>query len=160
MLDRLSGTPATTRVQLPGAGQGLQGFHYSEQINACTGVPGLRSSPDSQRERTARLLNDEIVDLHHDHVQVFPNDHEPTCASTSGRGLNPPATRGWPRSGMTAVFDNGMDGTCCISSDAGWKYQDVLLRPRRADGRPGPPRTSSSRLSRWRTSATPTRPAG
>jgi membrane dipeptidase len=28
---------------------------------------------------------------------------------------------------MTAVFDNGMDGTCCISSDAGWKYQDVLF---------------------------------
>ena len=28
---------------------------------------------------------------------------------------------------MTAVFDNGMDGTCCISSDAGWKYTDVLF---------------------------------
>ena len=28
---------------------------------------------------------------------------------------------------MTAVFDNGMDGTCCICSDAGWKYQDVLF---------------------------------
>jgi len=25
------------------------------------------------------------------------------------------------------VFDNGMNGTCCISSDAGWKYQDVLF---------------------------------
>ena len=26
-----------------------------------------------------------------------------------------------------SVFDNGMDGTCCISSDAAWKYQDVLF---------------------------------
>ena len=27
---------------------------------------------------------------------------------------------------MTAVFDNVMDGTCCISSDGGWKWVDVL----------------------------------
>ncbi|MCU1606513.1 MAG: diguanylate cyclase [Modestobacter sp.] len=42
-------------------------------------------------------------------------------------GREPTGYAGLARSGMTAVFDNGMDGTCCISSDAGWKYQDVLF---------------------------------
>ena len=28
---------------------------------------------------------------------------------------------------MTAVFDNLMDGTCCITSDAGWKWHDVIF---------------------------------
>ncbi len=27
---------------------------------------------------------------------------------------------------MTAVFDNGMNGTGCITSEHGWKYDDVL----------------------------------
>jgi len=43
------------------------------------------------------------------------------------QGREPTGYEGLSRSGLTAVFDNGMDGTCCISSDAGWKYQDVLF---------------------------------
>lgn len=43
------------------------------------------------------------------------------------QGREPTGYEGLSRSGITAVFDNGMDGTCCISSDAGWKYQDVLF---------------------------------
>jgi membrane dipeptidase len=79
-----------------------------------------------QEERTRRLLTDEIVISLHDHPQVFPadmgylRDHIRT-------GREPTGYEGLSRSGMTAVFDNGMDGTCCISSDAGWKYQDVLF---------------------------------
>jgi membrane dipeptidase len=42
-------------------------------------------------------------------------------------GREPTGYEGLARSGLTAVFDNGMDGTCCISSDAGWKYTDVLF---------------------------------
>jgi membrane dipeptidase len=62
----------------------------------------------------------------HDHPQVFPADMgELHDHIRTGRELTGYA--GLARSGMTAVFDNGMDGTCCISSDAGWKYQDVLF---------------------------------
>jgi membrane dipeptidase len=33
---------------------------------------------------------------------------------------------GLARSGLTAVFDNLMDGTCCITSQMGWKWTDVI----------------------------------
>lgn len=79
-----------------------------------------------QEERARRLLSDEIVISLHDHPQVFPADmaHLRDHIRT---GREPTGYEGLSRSGMTAVFDNGMDGTCCISSDAGWKYQDVLF---------------------------------
>ena len=33
---------------------------------------------------------------------------------------------GLARSGLTAVFDNFMDGTSCVTSSAGWKWTDVI----------------------------------
>jgi membrane dipeptidase len=33
---------------------------------------------------------------------------------------------GLARSGLTAIFDNFMDGTCTITSAAGWKWSDVI----------------------------------
>ncbi len=62
----------------------------------------------------------------HDHVQVFPEDMA-ELREHIRQGREPTGYEGLSRSGMTAVFDNGMDGTCCISSEAGWKYQDVLF---------------------------------
>lgn len=33
---------------------------------------------------------------------------------------------GLSRSGMTAVFDNLMDGTACVTSKSGWKFDDII----------------------------------
>jgi membrane dipeptidase len=100
-------------------------FTYAKQIGRVPPYAGLELS-DEQRERTTRLLRDEIVISLHDHVQVFPEDLTYLRESIR-QGREPTGYEGLSRSGMTAVFDNGMDGTCCISSDAGWKYQDVLF---------------------------------
>ena len=106
-------------------GKDFKVFEYAEQIGRVPPYQGLELS-DSQRERTVRLLTDEIVISLHDHVQVFPKDMG-QLREHIRTGREPTGYRGLARSGMTAVFDNGMDGTCCISSDAGWKYQDVLF---------------------------------
>lgn len=106
------------------AGRDYKAFTYAEQINRVPPYAGLELS-DSQRERTVRLLTDELVISLHDHVQVFPEDLG-QLREHIRMGREPTGYKGLSRSGMTAVFDNGMDGTCCISSDAGWKYQDVL----------------------------------
>ena len=100
-------------------------FRYAEQIGRVPAYTGLDLS-DSQRERALRLLTDEIVISLHDHVQVFPADMG-QLRDHIRQGREPTGYQGLARSGLTAVFDNGMDGTCCISSDAGWKYADVLF---------------------------------
>ncbi|WP_432841883.1 dipeptidase [Dactylosporangium sp. CA-092794] len=106
-------------------GVDLKEFRYAKQIGRVPPYAGLELS-GVQRERTERLLREEIVISLHDHVQVFPEDMA-QLREHIRTGREPTGYEGLARSGMTAVFDNGMDGTCCISSDAGWKYQDVLF---------------------------------
>jgi membrane dipeptidase len=98
---------------------------WARQIGRVPAYAGLDLTTD-QVERTERLLRDEIVISLHDHPQVFPEDMG-LLRDHIRTGREPTGYAGLARSGMTAVFDNGMDGTCCISSDAGWKYQDVLF---------------------------------
>ncbi len=106
-------------------GTDFRDIPYAAQIGRVPPYAGLELT-DAQRERTARLLSNEVVISLHDHVQVFPEDMS-TLREHIRQGREPTGYEGLARSGMTAVFDNGMDGTCCISSDAGWKYADVLF---------------------------------
>ena len=107
------------------AGKDFKEFSYAKQIGRVPPYTGLGLSADEET-RTKRLLRDEVVISLHEHVQVFPEDMS-QLRDHIRQGREPTAYEGLARSGMTAVFDNGMDGTCCISSDAGWKYQDVLF---------------------------------
>ena len=107
------------------AGKDYREIGYAKQIGRVPAYQGLDLT-DAQAERTRRLLTDEIVVSLHEHVQVFPEDMG-QLREHIRQGREPTGYEGLSRSGLTAVFDNGMDGTCCISSDAGWKYQDVLF---------------------------------
>jgi membrane dipeptidase len=106
-------------------GTDFRDIPLSPQIGRVSPYQGLALS-EAQRERTVRILSEEVVISLHDHVQVFPADMS-RLTQHIRQGREPTGYEGLARSGMTAVFDNGMDGTCCISSDAGWKYQDVLF---------------------------------
>jgi membrane dipeptidase len=99
---------------------------WAKQVGRVPPYQGLELSA-AQEERTRRLLTDEIVISLHDHPQVFPEDLKGELREHIRAGREPTGYEGLARSGMTAVFDNCMDGTCCISSDAGWKYTDVLF---------------------------------
>jgi membrane dipeptidase len=100
-------------------------FTYAKQIGRVPEYQGLELS-ESQATRAKKLLEEETVISLHEHLQVFPEDMG-QLRDHIRQGREPTAYEGLSRSGLTAVFDNGMDGTCCISSDAGWKYQDVLF---------------------------------
>lgn len=100
-------------------------FRYAEQLGRVAPYDGLGLT-DAEKERTTRLLTEETVISLHEHVQVFPEDMG-QLREHIRQGREPTGYQGLAHSGLTAVFDNGMDGTCCISSDAGWKYQDVIF---------------------------------
>jgi membrane dipeptidase len=107
------------------AGKDYREFTYVKQLGRVPAYEGLQLSTD-QTDRVHRLLREEMVISLHEHVQVFPEDLT-HLREHIRQGREPTGYAGLARSGLTAVFDNGMDGTCCISSDAGWKYQDVLF---------------------------------
>lgn len=100
-------------------------FDYAKQIGRVPEYAGLELTT-AEAERAERLLREEMVISLHEHVQVFPENMD-LLKDHIRQGREPTGYEGLARSGLTVVFDNGMDGTCCISSDAGWKYQDVLF---------------------------------
>jgi membrane dipeptidase len=125
VLDPAEGYTGYTAYDYLEAGKDYHTFEYAEQIGRVPAYAGLDLS-DAEKERTTTLLREETVISLHDHVQVFPKNMDEVKDSIR-YGREPTGYAGLARSGLTAVFDNGMDGTCCISSEAGWKYQDVLF---------------------------------
>jgi membrane dipeptidase len=81
--------------------------------------------PAQQAERGRRLLDDSIVISLHEHPSVFPDDVTETI-DYNRTGRQHTGYEGLARSGLTAVFDNFMDGTACVTSQAGWKWTDIL----------------------------------
>ncbi|MET3805511.1 membrane dipeptidase [Nakamurella sp. UYEF19] len=120
--DRYTGYTAYDYLE---PGKDYRAFEYAEQIGRVPAYQGLNLSAE-QAARTTTLLAESTVISLHEHVQAFPADMG-HLRDHIRQGREPTGYQGLSRSGLTAVFDNGMDGTCCISSDAGWKYQDVLF---------------------------------
>lgn len=89
-------------------------------------VPGYDLGLDAeQEERTQRLIRENIIISLHDHPQVFPQDMS-QVRDYIRTGREHTGYLGLSRSGMTAVFDNLMDGTACVTSKSGWKFDDIV----------------------------------
>ena len=78
------------------------------------------------RARVERLLADHTVISLHDHTSIFPEDIGETFRYNR-TGRHHTGYEGLSVSGIDAVFENFMDGTCCITSKMGWKWEDVLV---------------------------------
>lgn len=104
-------------------GRDYRAFELAPEIGR---VPAYqaRLSP-VQRQRARALLDESIVISLHDHPTVFPLRIE-ECIEYNRAGRQVTGFAGLARSGMTAVIDNFMDGTCCITSTMGWKWADVI----------------------------------
>lgn len=85
-------------------------------------------------ERSERLLADNVTISLHDHPVVFPAEMAET-PRYNRTGRQHTAFAGLAASGLTAVFDNMMDGTACVTGNAPWQWQDVItdLGMRQAD---------------------------
>jgi membrane dipeptidase len=98
-------------------------------------VPAYDLGLDPQQaDRAARLLRENIVISLHEHPQNFPADMT-RLAEYNRAGRQFTSYEGLAASGLTAVFDNMMDGTGCIVSHTGWSWEDTVydIGMRRAD---------------------------
>jgi membrane dipeptidase len=80
---------------------------------------------DTQRQRVDRLLAEHVAISLHEHPVVLPAD------VTQLRSYNRTARQrtgyaGLAHSGLTAVFDNFMAGASCVTSENGWKWNDLI----------------------------------
>ena len=99
-------------------------FPLAPQLGRVPAYAGV-SLAEAQAQRVRRLLTDHIVVSLHDHPSVFPQDMA-QVVDYHRTGRHHTGYAGLARSGLTAVFDNMMDGTCCITSQMGWKWTDAI----------------------------------
>jgi membrane dipeptidase len=106
------------------AGSDYKEFKLAAEVGRVAPYADLALSVD-QAERCGRLLDDNIVISLHEHPSIFPDDVTETI-DYNRTGRQHTGYEGLARSGLTAVFDNFMDGTACVTSQAGWKWTDIL----------------------------------
>jgi membrane dipeptidase len=98
-------------------------FKLSNQINRVE--PYLIPLTPEQEQRVKKLIEENIVISLHEHPSVMPEDlNELMEYEREGREFT--GYEGLAHSCLDAVFDNMMDGTCVITSKAGWKWTDVI----------------------------------
>jgi len=104
-------------------GTDYKGFKLAKEIGRVE--PYLVSLSKPEEERAEELLEKSIVISLHDHAVVFPEDTSQIFEyNREGREFT--GYEGLSVSGLDAVFDNLMDGTCNITSKMGWKWTDVI----------------------------------
>jgi membrane dipeptidase len=90
-------------------------------------VPSHRIELDQgQQARVERIMDEDIVTSLHDHPHVYPDDMAELIQYVR-TGRTRTGYRGLSKSGMTAVFDNLLDGYGCIASSAGWKWEELVV---------------------------------
>lgn len=80
---------------------------------------------EDQTEHARRLIADNVVISLHEHPTLFPRDMR-QVRDYIRTGRQHTGFRGLAQSGLTAVFDNLMDGTACVTSKFGWKWDDII----------------------------------
>ncbi|MBF8191411.1 membrane dipeptidase [Nonomuraea sp. K274] len=79
-----------------------------------------------QAERVTRILTEHMAISLHEHPKILTADVT-QLRDYNRTGRNAIGFEGLARSGMTALFDNFMNGTNCVTSEHGWKWDDVIF---------------------------------
>lgn len=114
---------------------GYKSFQYLE--------PGIDYRPFKLARQTARvpvyvvpvtadqealvqqILEEDLIISLHEHTSVMPEDVTESF-EYSRQGRERTGFEGLAVSGLDVVFENFMDGTATITSNAGWKWSDVI----------------------------------
>lgn len=124
MLETAAAYTGYTSYHYLRAGADYREFRLAPQLGRVPGYAGI-TLDSAQGERVRRLLTSSIVISLHDHPAVFPQDMA-EVVDYNRTARHHTGYAGLARSGLTAVFDNLMDGTCCITSQMGWKWTDAV----------------------------------
>ncbi len=81
--------------------------------------------PDQTRRVSEILQREHVISLH-EHPKVLTTDPF-ELREYNHTGRNVLGYEGLARSGMSALFDNFMNGTNCVTSENGWKWNDVVF---------------------------------
>src|SRR5262245_24073347 len=123
---------AYTAYSYLAAGEDFRRFELAPEFGRVAAyAAGLTAE---QERRARRLLADSIVISLHDHPVRYPLRMQET-PEYNRTGRQHAAYAGLAASGMTAVFDNMMNGTACVTGNAPWRWDDVItdLGMRQAD---------------------------
>lgn len=124
MLDTAAAYAGYTSYRYLRAGADYREFRLAPQFGRVPPYAGI-TLDGAQTQRVRRLLTEGVVISLHDHPTVFPQDMA-EVVDYNRAARQHTGYAGLARSGLTAVFDNLMDGTCCITSQMGWKWTDVV----------------------------------
>jgi len=105
------------------AGVDYTEFKLAKEVDR---VPSRRVEVSAEQEkRVQNLLEECLVVSLHDHAFVVPEDPQQIFEyRRAGRDWT--GYEGLAVSGIDAIFDCLMDGTACITSKAGWKWDDIV----------------------------------
>ncbi len=81
---------------------------------------------EEQTRRVTEILGREHVISLHEHPKILTTDPS-LLKDYNSTGRNAFGFEGIARSGMTAFFDNFMNGTNTVTSEHGWKWNDVIF---------------------------------
>ena len=104
-------------------GLDYQKFKLAKEINRVE--PYVIPLSKTEEERVEEIIEKTVMISLHDHPVIFPEDINQTFEyQRAGREFT--AYEGLSISGLDAVFDNMMNGTCTVTSKMGWKWDDVI----------------------------------
>jgi membrane dipeptidase len=80
---------------------------------------------EAQEQRVQQLLAENVIVSVHDHTSIFPEDTSQIFEYVR-QGREWTGYEGLSISGIDILFENFMDGTALITSNAGWKWTDII----------------------------------
>jgi membrane dipeptidase len=104
-------------------GTDYRGFRLARELGRVPSRP-VEVTP-AEAARVERLLADHVAVSMHDHPVAVPEDIG-EIFEQKRRGRDFTGFEGLAASGLDCVFDNLMDGICTITSQAGWKWSDIV----------------------------------
>ncbi len=123
LTSRATGYDGYTAYSYLEPGADYQPFELAAQVGR---VPAYDLRLDEgQTARVRRLMAENIVFSLHEHAVVLPEDGE-QIKRYNRTGRQRTGYEGLSHSGLTAVIDNFMAGASCVTSQHGWKWDDMI----------------------------------
>ncbi len=106
------------------AGEDYQAIPLAKEIDR---VPSAKVElSDAEEKRARALLDREPIVSMHDHTSIFPEDMGRVLEQRR-QGRDATGYAGLAASDTDVFFENFMDGTATITSNKGWKWDDIVF---------------------------------
>lgn len=105
------------------AGKDYKPYELSKEYDRVE--PYIYPVSDDEEARVEEIFEKNLIISLHEHTFVTPNDLS-RIFEFRRQGRDWTGYEGLSKSGLDVVFENFMDGTTFITSNAGWKWNDII----------------------------------